>query len=154
MYRLISASFASQGALSARITHPVTGLPQLASLCLSSNNYGYFYPPGDPDDYRTDMADDHNVVVDIDSDRIVKFLKRGKTSGPDNKFSLGGFVNEVLRPGTTTSFFNHLVRLFTSSIRYQDINNRTKSPWTKTPLQKTPGQKPPEKTYEHKIYFT
>ena len=45
------------------------------------DNYGYFYPPEDPDDYRTDMDDDHDLVADIDSDaliRIVKFFKRGK----------------------------------------------------------------------------
>ena len=42
------------------------------------DNYEYFYPPEDPDDYRSDMDDDHNLVADIDSDtliRIVKFLK-------------------------------------------------------------------------------
>ena len=45
------------------------------------DNYEYFYPPGDPDDYRSDMDDDHDLVANIDSDtliRIVKFLKRGK----------------------------------------------------------------------------
>ena len=42
------------------------------------DNYVYFYPPEDPDDYRADTDDDHDLVVDIDSDtliRIVKFLK-------------------------------------------------------------------------------
>ena len=42
------------------------------------HNYQYFYPPEDPDDYRSDMDDDHDLVADIDSDtliRIVKFLK-------------------------------------------------------------------------------
>ena len=41
------------------------------------DNYVYFYPPEDPDDYRADMDDDHDLVADIDSDtliRIVKFL--------------------------------------------------------------------------------
>ena len=41
-------------------------------------NYEYFYPPEDPDDYRSDMDDDHDLVADIDSDtliRIVKLLK-------------------------------------------------------------------------------
>ena len=78
------------------------------------DNYVYFYPPEDPDDYRTDMDDHHNLVADIDSDtliRIVKFLKRGKAPGPDN------IHNEVLRQGTTTSLFHHLARLFTSSIQ-------------------------------------
>ena len=78
------------------------------------DNYVYFYPPEDPDDYRSDMDDDHDLVADIDSDaliRIVKFLKRGKAPGPDN------IHNEVLRLGTTTSLFHHLARLFTSSIQ-------------------------------------
>ena len=49
------------------------------------DNYKYFYPPEDLDDYRTDMDDDHDLVADIDSDtmiRIVKFLKRGKPHAP------------------------------------------------------------------------
>ena len=78
------------------------------------DNYVYFYPPEDSDDYRADMDDDHDLVADIDSDtliRIVKFLKRGQAPGPDN------IHNEVLRLGTTTSLFHHLARLFTSSIQ-------------------------------------
>ena len=78
------------------------------------DNYVYFYPPEDPDDYKTDMDDDHDLVADIDSDtliRIVKFLKRGKAPGPDN------IHNEVLRLGTTTSLFHHLARLLTYSIQ-------------------------------------
>ena len=78
------------------------------------DNCKYFYPPDDPDDYRADMDDDHDLVADIDSDtliRIVKFLQRGKAPGPNN------IHNEVLRLGTTTSLFHHLVRLFTSSIQ-------------------------------------
>ena len=42
------------------------------------DNYEYFYPPENPDDYRSDMDDDHNLVDDIGTDtliRIVKFLK-------------------------------------------------------------------------------
>ena len=69
------------------------------------DNYEYFYPPEDPDDYRTDMDDDHDLVADV------KFLKRGKSPGPDN------IHNKVLRLGTTTSLFHHLARLFTSSIQ-------------------------------------
>ena len=60
------------------------------------------------------MDDDHDLVADIDSNtliRIVKFLKRGKASGPHN------IHNEVLRLGTTTSLFHHLARLPTSSIQ-------------------------------------
>ena len=48
-------------------------------------NYEYFYPLGDPDDYKSDMDDDHDLVTNVDSDtliRIVKFLKRGKAQGP------------------------------------------------------------------------
>ena len=78
------------------------------------DNYEYFYPPEDPDENRSDMNDDHDLVTDIDSDaliRIAKFLKRGKARGPDNVH------NELLRLGTTTPLFHHLARLFTSSIR-------------------------------------
>ena len=78
------------------------------------DNYEYFYPPEDPDDYRSDMDDDQDLMADIDSDtliRIVKFLKRGKAPGPDN------IHNEVVRLGTTTSLFHHLAQLFTSSIQ-------------------------------------
>ena len=49
------------------------------------DNYEYFYPPEDPNDYRSDMDDDHGLVADIDSDtliKIVKFLRRGKAPGP------------------------------------------------------------------------
>ena len=77
-------------------------------------NYKYFYPLEDPDGYRSDMDDDHDLVADIDSDtliRIVKFLKRGKAPGSDN------IHNEVYRLGTTTLLFHHLAWLFTSSIQ-------------------------------------
>ena len=77
------------------------------------DNYEYFYLPEDPDDYRSDMDDDRDLVANIVSDtliKIVKLLKRGKAPGPDN------IHNEVLRLGTTTSLFHHLAWLFTSSI--------------------------------------
>ena len=51
------------------------------------DNYEYFYPLEDPDDYGSGMDDDHDLVADIDSDtiiRIVKFLKRAKAPGPDS----------------------------------------------------------------------
>ena len=82
------------------------------------DNYVYFYPPEDPDDYRMDMDDDHDLVADTDSDtliRIVKFLKRGKAPGTDN------IHNDVLRLGTTTSLLQHSARLFTSSIQIGHI---------------------------------
>ena len=53
------------------------------------DNYEYFYPPEDPNDYRTDMDYDHDLVADIDSDTHIKKVK----------------------------LFNHLARLFTSPIQ-------------------------------------
>ena len=78
------------------------------------DNYEYFDPPEDPYDYRSHTDDDHDLVADIDPDtliRMVKFLKHGKAPGPDN------IHNEVLRLDTTTSLFQHLAWLFTSSIQ-------------------------------------
>ena len=78
------------------------------------DNHRYFYPPEDPDDYRFDVGNAHELVADVDAPtpiKLVKFLKRGKAPGPDNMH------NEVLRPGTTTSLYHHLARLFTSSIQ-------------------------------------
>ena len=43
--------------------------------------------------------------------KSVKFLKKGKTPGPDT------IHNEALRLCTTTSLFHHLAKLFTSSIQ-------------------------------------
>ena len=78
------------------------------------DNYQYFYPPEDPDDYWFDVGNEHELVADVDAQtlvKLVKFLKRGKAPGPDT------IHNEVLRLGTTTSLFHHLARLFTSSIQ-------------------------------------
>ena len=78
------------------------------------DNYQYFFPPEDPDDYRFDVGNEHELVADVDAQtliKLVKFLKRGKAPGPDT------IHNEVLRLGTTTSLFHHLARLFTSSIQ-------------------------------------
>ena len=78
------------------------------------DNHRYFYPPEDPDDYRFDVGNQHELVADVDAPiliKLVKFLKRGKAPGPDNMH------NEVLRLGTTTSLYHHLARLFTSSIQ-------------------------------------
>ena len=78
------------------------------------DNHRYFYPPEDPDDYRFDIGNEHEFVADVDAQtliKLVKFLKRGKASGPDT------IQNEALRLGTTTSLFHHLSRLFTSSIQ-------------------------------------
>ena len=78
------------------------------------DNHRYFYPSEDPDDYRFDDGNEHELVADVDAQtliKLVKFLKRGKAPGPDT------IHNEVLRLGTTTSLFHHLARLFTSSIQ-------------------------------------
>ena len=80
----------------------------------TADNPRYFYPPEDPDDYRFDVGNKHELVEDVDAQtliELVKFLKRGKAPGPDT------IHNEVLRLGTTTSLFHHLAKLFTSSIR-------------------------------------
>ena len=60
----------------------------------------------------------HELVADVDAQtliKLVKFLERRKTPGPDN------IHNEVLRLGTTTSLYHHLARLFTSSIQLDYI---------------------------------
>ena len=78
------------------------------------DNHQYFYPPEDPDDYRFDVGNEHELVADVDAQtliKLVKFLKRGKAPGPDT------IHNEVLWLGTTTSLFHHLAKLFTSSIK-------------------------------------
>ena len=78
------------------------------------DNHRYFYPPEDPDDYRFDVGNEHELVDDVDAQtliKLVKFLKRGKAPGPDT------IHNEVLMLGTTTSLFHHLARLFTSAIQ-------------------------------------
>ena len=78
------------------------------------DNYQYFYPPEDPDDYRFDVGNEHELVADVDAQtliKLVKFLERGKAPGPNT------IHNEVLRPGTTTSLFHHLARLFTYSVQ-------------------------------------
>ena len=78
------------------------------------DNHLYCYPPEDPDDYRFDVGNEHELVADVHAQtliKLVKFLKRGKAPGPDN------IHNEVLRLGTTTSLFHHLAKLFTSFIQ-------------------------------------
>ena len=50
------------------------------------DNYRYFYPPEDPDDYRFDVGNEHELVEDVDTQsliKLVKSLKRGKSPGPD-----------------------------------------------------------------------
>ena len=78
------------------------------------DNHTNFYPPEDPDDYRFDVGNEHELVADVDAPtliKLVKFLERGKAPGPDT------IPNEVLRLGTTTSLFHHLAKLFTSSVQ-------------------------------------
>ena len=78
------------------------------------DNNRYFYPSEDPDDYRFNVGNEHELVEDVDAQTLIKlakFLKRGKAPGPDT------IHNEVLGLGTTTSLFHHLAKLFTSSIK-------------------------------------
>ena len=78
------------------------------------DNQRYFYSHEDPDDYRFDVGNEHELVADAEAQtliKLVKFLQRGKAPGPDT------IHNEVLRLGTTNSFFHHLAKLFTSSIQ-------------------------------------
>ena len=78
------------------------------------DNHRYFYPPEDPDDYRFDVGNEHELVEDVDPQtliKLVKFLKRGKAPGPVT------IHDEVLRLFTATSLFHHLAKLFTSSIQ-------------------------------------
>ena len=63
------------------------------------DNHRYFYPPEDPDDYRFDAGNEHELLEDINPQsltKLVKFLKSGKAPGPNT------IHNEVLRLGTTT----------------------------------------------------
>ena len=71
------------------------------------DNHKYFYPPEDPDNYRFDVGNEHELVEDVDPQsliKLVKFLKRDKAPGPDT------IHNKVLRLGTTTSLFHHLAK--------------------------------------------
>ena len=45
----------------------------------------YFYPPEDPDDYRFDIGNEHELVEDVDPQtliKLVKFLKLAKHQVP------------------------------------------------------------------------
>ena len=77
------------------------------------DSHRYFYPPEDPEDYRSDVGNENGLVEDVNAqslDKLVKFFKRGKAPGP------GTIHKEVLRL-TTTSLFHHLAKHFTSSIQ-------------------------------------
>ena len=50
------------------------------------DNHKYFYPPEDPDYYRFDVGNEHELVEDVNPQTLVKlinFLKRGKAPGSD-----------------------------------------------------------------------
>ena len=34
------------------------------------DNYQYFYPPEDPDDYRFDVGNEHELVADVDAQTL------------------------------------------------------------------------------------
>ena len=41
------------------------------------DNYEYFNPPENPDDYRSDMDDDHDLVAGVDSDTLIRIVNAG-----------------------------------------------------------------------------
>ena len=85
------------------------------------DNHRYFYPPVDPDDYRFDVGNEHELVADVDTQTLIKLVKFLKASGPD--------TIQVLKLGTTTSLFHHSARLFTSSIQLGYIPTAGKPPF-------------------------
>ena len=48
------------------------------------DNHRYFYPPEDPDDYRFDVGNEHELVDDVDAQTLIKlsFLKEVKPQAP------------------------------------------------------------------------
>ena len=87
------------------------------------DNHKNFHPPENPDNCRFDVGNEHELLEDVVAQtliKLVKFLKKGKTPGPNT------IHNEILRPGTTTSLFHHLARLFTSSIQLGYISTAWK----------------------------
>ena len=56
------------------------------------DNHRYFYYSEDPDDYRFDVGNEHELVEDVDAlslIKLVKFLRGGKAPGPDTVKILG-----------------------------------------------------------------
>ena len=39
------------------------------------DNHRYFYPPEDPDDYRFDVGNEHELVEDVDAQTLIKLVK-------------------------------------------------------------------------------
>ena len=39
------------------------------------DNYQYFYPPEDPDDYRFDVGNEHELLADVDAQTLIKLVK-------------------------------------------------------------------------------
>ena len=39
------------------------------------DNHRYFYPPEDPDDYRFDVGNEHELVADVDAQTLIKLVK-------------------------------------------------------------------------------
>ena len=80
----------------------------------TEDNHKYFYPPEEPDEYRFDVGNEHELVEDVDPQtliKLVKFLKTGKAPGLDTVH------NEVIRLDNKTSSFHNLGKLFISSIQ-------------------------------------
>ena len=42
---------------------------------LIEDNHRYFYPPENPDDYRFDVGNEHELVEDVDPQSLIKIVK-------------------------------------------------------------------------------
>ena len=84
------------------------------------DNHRYFYPPEDPDDYRFDLENEHELVEDVDPQSLIK---SGKAPGPDTIY------NEVLRLGTTTSLFHYFAfHLFHTTRPHPNCKENSSTP--------------------------
>ena len=45
------------------------------------DNHGYFYPPEDPDDYRFDVENEHELVDDVDPQLLIKLVNPSEGGG-------------------------------------------------------------------------
>ena len=46
------------------------------------DNHRYFYPPEDPDDYRFDVENEHELVEDVNPQSLIKLVKFIKPQAP------------------------------------------------------------------------
>ena len=57
----------------------------LRMVLIIEDNHWYFYPPEDPEDYRFNVGNEHELVEDVDAQtliKLVKFLKEVKPQAP------------------------------------------------------------------------